>query len=258
MSGPEPMAAARRARAILESDLAVLATPGIQLAPGALDRLERYVGLLLAANQHVNLTRVVEPEAVARLHLLDALAALPILDALDPDNAVDLGSGGGVPAIPLAIARPQVAWLLVDSVGKKAAFLREAAAALGLPNLEVAAERAELLGRNPRHRERAQLVTARACARLPVLAELAMPLLATGGALLAWKGPLTATDDEVRDGNRAMRELGGGEVEILHALRVPGGPDLLGGHTFVRAVKDRPTPPRYPRRPGEPGRHPLG
>jgi 16S rRNA (guanine527-N7)-methyltransferase len=254
LSGAEPPAAAARARAVLEADLDAL-TRGLDLPAGAIDRLERYVELLLAANMRMNLTRVVDPDAVARLHLLDALAALPILDELGPHGAVDLGSGGGVPGIPLAIARPDRTWLLVESVTKKADFLRETAAALGLDNVTVANERAESLGRQARHRERADLVTARACAPLPVLAELAMPLLAPGGRLVAWKGPLAADDPELRRGNRALAQLGGGAAEILPALPDPGGP--LGGHTFVRATKEQPTPSRYPRRPGEPGRRPL-
>ncbi len=255
MSGAEPTTAAARARAALERDLAAVPGPTLALPPGALDRLERYVALLLAGNERMNLTRVVEPESVARLHLLDALAALPLLDRLAPRQAVDLGSGGGVPGIPLAIARPDVAWVLVDSVGRKAAFLRETAAALELARVTVAGERAESLGRDPRYRERAQLVTARACAPLPVLVELAMPLLAIGGALIAWKGPLAADDGEVRAGARALAILGGGPPTVAAALG--GGDGPLGNHTFVEAAKERPTPAQYPRRPGQPGRHPL-
>jgi 16S rRNA (guanine527-N7)-methyltransferase len=253
MSGAEHLAAARSGRAFLERDLRTLAGVRLDLPPGALDRLERYVALLLAANERVNLTRVVDPEAVARLHLLDALVALPLVDEIAPDHAIDLGSGGGVPGIPLAIARAATHWLLVDSAGKKVAILREMIDALGLANVEVVAARAEALGRDPRYRERARLVTARACAALPVLAELAMPLLGVGGVLLAWKGPLSGNDDEVRRGRTALGEVGGGRVAIRASAA-----NLLGGHTLVRAEKLRPTPPRFPRRPGEPGRRPLG
>jgi len=245
-------ATARHARAVLEDELAALPELTAMLPARALDRLERYVALLLDANARLNLTRVTEPDAVARLHLLDALVALPLLGA-PPALAVDLGSGGGIPGIPLAIALPGTRWLLVDSVGRKAAALRDFAAALRLDNVEVSSERAETLGRDPAHRERAQLVTARACAPLPVLAELALPLLAVNGTLLAWKGPLTDTDPEVRRGRTALGEMGGRLAEIR-----PAGPAALGGHTFLRVEKGRPTPPRFPRRPGEPARRPLG
>ena len=208
--------------------------------------------LLLEANRRLNLTRVTNPGEVARLHLLDALAALPLLDAAAASTAVDLGSGGGVPGIPLALARPEIRWVLVESVRKKAEVLASMAAELGLGNVTVVAERAELLGRADDHRERHDLVAARACAPLPVLAELALPLLAVGGTLVAWKGPLAAGDQELERGAAALHELGGGEPELQAA-----GPVALGGHTFVVVRKERPTPARYPRRPGEPSRRPL-
>lgn len=247
MSETDGARAARLARAALER----LLHPR-PLVPELGDRLERYVTLLLDANRRMNLTRVVEPEAIARLHLLDALSALPLLDEAAPRRAVDLGSGGGVPAIPLALARPDVAWVLVDSVAKKAAALGEFATALGLSRVTVIAERAETLGRDPDHRERYDVATARACAALPVLAELALPLLASGGRLLAWKGPLTDSDDELRRGRAAVGQLGGGAPRVL-----PVGEPALGGHTFVVVGKERPTPAGFPRRPGEPGRRPL-
>jgi 16S rRNA (guanine527-N7)-methyltransferase len=215
--------------------------------------VERFVALLLEGNRRLNLTRVTSADGVARLHLLDSLAALPLIDALGPGRAIDLGSGGGLPAIPLAIARPETAWTLVDSVAKKAAALTGFVDALGLRNVTVLADRAEALGRNPAHRARHELVTARACAALPVLAELALPLLAIGGSMVAWKGPLTEEDEEVRRGRVAIGQLGGGRLRIVD----PGIP-ALGGHRLLVVPKDRATDARFPRRPGEPGRRPLG
>jgi 16S rRNA (guanine527-N7)-methyltransferase len=243
-------AAAIAARQHLETLLAGAGLPA--LPPGFADAAERYVQLLLEANARLNLTRLVEPEAVALLHLLDALAALPLVDAQQPRSAVDLGSGGGVPGIPLALARPDVRWTLVDSVAKKAEALRGFVEVLGLSNVTVLAERAENLGQSPDHRERHDLVTARACAALPVLAELGLPLLRRGGRLLAWKGPLADGDDEVRRGRVAIGQLGGGRLAIHPSL------PALGGHRLVLVPKDGATPARFPRRPGEPSRRPLG
>ena len=93
----------------------------------------------------------------------------------------------------------------------------------------------------------------RACAALPVLAELALPLLRNGGELLAWKGPLSAADEEVRSGRVAIGQLGGGTLRILEA-----GHPALGGHRFVVVPKLRATATRFPRRPGEPARRPMG
>lgn len=245
--------AAARALATLDRLLADAPAIAMALPPGFGDGARRFVALLLAANRRMNLTRVTDPDEIARFHLFDSLAALPIIDAAAPETVADLGSGGGLPAIPLALARPGVRWTLIDSVGRKAATLRAFVEELELSNASVIADRAETVGRDPRHRERYGMVTARACAPLPVLAELALPLLAIGGSLLAWKGPLTEQDEEVRRGRVAVGEVGGGRLQILGT-----GLPALGGHRFVTVPKERPTPARFPRRPGEPGRRPLG
>jgi 16S rRNA (guanine527-N7)-methyltransferase len=248
-TAPAVAGAARDAfERLLETDASVLLP---YLPPAFADAAEHFAELMLEANALMNLTRVVEAEPFARLHLLDAVAALPIIDRLAPRLALDLGSGGGVPGIPLAMARPRMRWLLVDSVAKKVDALRSFVASLQLANVEPLAGRAELLGRASAHRERYDLVTARACAALPVLAEYALPLLAIGGTLLAWKGPMA--EDELRAGAVAAEALGGGPPEVH-----PTGVAALGEHRFVIVRKVRTTPERYPRRPGEPSRRPLG
>ena len=247
MSVPAARVARVELERLLETDARGLRAT---FPPGFADACETYVALLLDANERLNLTRIVEPLDVARLHLLDALAALPLIDARGARRALDLGSGGGVPGIVLALARPDIAWTLVDSVRKKADAMRRFVNALGLANVVVVAERAEILGRDPEHRERHDLVAARACAALPVLAELALPLIRVGGALLGWKG--TISDEELRSGHTAAAQLGGGVPEVL-----PTGLAALGDHRFVIVEKVEPTPGRYPRRAGEAARHPL-
>jgi 16S rRNA (guanine527-N7)-methyltransferase len=244
----EAAAARRFLEDLLETDAPALRTA---LPPGFADAAERYVELLLEANATVNLTRIVMPAEVARLHLLDALSVLPVLDVLAPQRALDLGSGGGVPGIVLALARPEVSWTLVDSVGRKADAMRGFVEALGMGNVAVLAERAESLGRDAAQRERFDLVTARACAPLPVLVEYALPLVRLGGALVAWKGAVSA--DELRAGRAAAAQLGGGGPDVQSA-----GIAALGDHSFAIVAKLRPTPDRFPRRPGEPARRPLG
>jgi 16S rRNA (guanine527-N7)-methyltransferase len=113
------------------------------------------------------------------------------------------------------------------------------------------AERAEIVGRDPSRRESYDLVTARACAALPVLVEYALPITAVGGTLLAWKGRLA--DAELDAGREAAQLLGGGAPSVR-----PSGFDELGDHRFVVVPKSRPTPAAYPRRAGEPSRRPLG
>ncbi len=244
MSGTD----ARAARLAL---VGLLDDAGLDLPRTSLDRLERYVALLLEANRHRNLTRLVDPADVARLHLLDALAALPLLDGLGAVRAVDLGSGGGIPGIPIALARPEMRWTLVDSASRKATALREFVDALDLDGVEVVASRAELLAHDPAHREAYDVVAARACAALPVLGEYALPLVRVGGSLVAWKGRIT--DDELTAGAGAAALLGGAAPEVHET-----GIAALGDHRFVVIAKVGPTDPSYPRRPGVPARRPLG
>ncbi len=247
-AGTDARTDARAARVATER---LLEADAPQLPPGFWDRVERFVALLLEANKRLNLTRVVEPDAVARLHLLDSLAALPFLDQLAPRRALDLGTGGGVPGLVLALARPDVAWTLVDSVRKKADAVAGFVDALELTNISVIADRAETLGRDASHRETYDLVAARACASLPVLVEYALPLLAVNGQLLAWKGRIG--DEELSAGTLAAQRLGG-TTPSVHAV----GHAALGDHRLVVVPKERPTPDAYPRRPGEPSRRPLG
>src|SRR3954454_20804021 len=105
-------------------------------------KLRRYLDLLLAANQTMNLTRIADLPSAEVQHVGDALTALPHLPA-EPHRLADVGTGGGVPGIPLAIARPDVQVVLIEATGKKAAFLRSAVAELGLANVEVDQRRAE-------------------------------------------------------------------------------------------------------------------
>ena len=126
---------------------------GIALGPEQLSLMARFVAFLLERNQRLNLTRIVDPAEVERRHLLDSLTcALPVLDALRagaPWRCIDVGSGGGLPGIPLAIAFPGLQVTLLESVGKKAAFLRDAVADLGLTTVAVRTGRAEDAAREP-------------------------------------------------------------------------------------------------------------
>jgi 16S rRNA (guanine527-N7)-methyltransferase len=182
--------------------------------------------------------------------VLDALAALPLLRQNGVRALLDLGSGGGYPGLPLAIALPAERALLVDSIGKKARFLATAVTGLGLADrVEVAAERAETLAADPRHRERWPVVTARAVAALPELVELAFPLLAPSGLLIAWKR--SEIGEERLRSMPALAALGGGTLDMLElASPVPAG------HVLVVCRKTGLTPAGWPRPPVERARHP--
>jgi 16S rRNA (guanine527-N7)-methyltransferase len=178
--------------------------------------------------------------------IADSLVLLEHLG--EADRVVDVGSGGGLPGLPLKIARPALTVTLVEADQAKAAFLVRACAALGLRDVEVVARRAEDVGRDPLYRESFDVAVARAVAPMPVLAELCLPLVRVGGRLLAQK-----TESEDLDGaSRAIDALGGATNRVVPA---PSAARRAG--TVVVIDKVRPTPPAYPRRPGLPARKPL-
>lgn len=220
--------------------------------PGAVrTAIGDHVRLLLAWSGAISLTAIRDPAEVARAHVLDSLAALPLLEGLGAARLLDLGSGAGFPGLTLAAAAGVERALLVDSVGKKARFLSAAIGAMGLTATAVAVQaRAEALARDPRDRGRWPVVTARAVAPLADLVEVALPLVAPGGVLIAWKGPSAA--DEVAAAAGALRALRAGPLRVVDA-GVPG----LAGHRLVVVPRGGAVEARFPRDPAERRRHPL-
>jgi len=222
------------------------------LAAGTREAILGHLRLLLAWTASVNLTAIRDPEAAVVGHLLDSLAAIPLLRTQGVSRFVDLGSGGGYPGLPLALALPAERVLLVDSIAKKAAFLEAAVGAAGVADrVTVAAVRAEDLATDRFHRERWPAVTVRAVASLPELVELAFPLLVPGGTLLAWKR--VGADDERARALRAVAALGGGRVEVVSLPATIAG---LEDHLLVAIRKIGPTGREWPRPPAERKRHP--
>jgi 16S rRNA (guanine527-N7)-methyltransferase len=244
----QPLASATAAR--FDAGCAALGLG--DLPPGGRDAILGHLRLLLAWTDAVNLTAIREPDAAVTGHLLDSLTAVPLLREAGVRRFLDLGSGGGYPGLPLALALPAEAALLVDSIAKKAAFLRVAVAAAGVAErVAVAAVRAETLAEDRNQRERWPAVTVRAVAPLPDLVELAFPLLVPGGLLVAWKR--AGIDDERRRALVAVEALGGGTVEVVAPpVFLPG----LEDHALVAVRKEGRTSREWPRPPAERKRRP--
>jgi 16S rRNA (guanine527-N7)-methyltransferase len=209
------------------------------------------MGISVKDSKLLQLTRMISewPGLVSRPPeelIDDSLVLLEHLE--DAGSLVDVGSGGGLPGLPLKIARPDLKVTLVESDQAKAAFLVRACAALGLDGVEVLARRAEEVGRDPLFRESFDVAVARALAPMPVLAELCLPLVRVGGRLLAQK----TEGEDVDAAGRAIEAMGG---VIRRVAAAPSGARRSG--TVVIVDKVRPTPPAYPRRPGVPSRKPL-
>jgi 16S rRNA (guanine527-N7)-methyltransferase len=190
---------------------------GLTLTDEQHGQLVRYLDLLSAANEKMNLTRITDRSAAEVQHIGDALTVLPYLPK-ESHALVDVGSGGGVPGLPLAIVRPDARVTLIEATKKKAVFLRETAASLGLSNVTVVDARAEDAGRGEL-RETFHVAVARAVATMDWLAEWCLPLVKKGGKMLAMKGQKVA--DELPAAGRVIRLLGGGPV-VVHPVNLPG------------------------------------
>ncbi|MGE5509418.1 MAG: 16S rRNA (guanine(527)-N(7))-methyltransferase RsmG [Chitinophagales bacterium] len=224
---------------------------GVPVTPEAVGLLRKYMDLLRAENERANLTRILEPAAVAIKHFVDSATLLKVVE-LERGRLVDVGSGAGFPGAVIAVLRPEVGVTLVESNGKKSAFLKLLAEELGLRNVTVVGQRAEEVGRARGHRAQYDVATARAVAALPVIMEYLLPLVRVGGSAVALKGP--EVEKEIEAGRKAARQLGGWWVRV-EDIALPEG---AGQRRLAVVRKDRPTPEQYPRRTGVPAKKPLG
>ena len=228
---------------------------GLELSAAQLAQLDQLGAALREGNRRVNLTRITDPAQIEIRHFLDSLTAVLALRDLLRERAslriVDVGSGGGLPGLPLKIALPDLRVTLVESVGKKAAFLQETVSQLRLENVQVVNARAEEAGRQAEHRDGYDAALARALGKLPVVIELCAPFLAPGGLLVALRrGDL---DAEVLAAAAAFKAL-----KLWSRVPIPVNlPGLHDGRGLVVGEKYGPTPDEYPRRPGIPSKRPL-
>jgi len=221
-------------------------------------QFQQYAALLLEENKKYNLTAITSPEEIQRKHFDDSLLLLDILreapacsSLLPPESSLlDVGSGAGFPGAPLCIARPDLRVTLLESTGKKAAFLRLLGERLGLA-FEVVQARAEEEAHRPALRGQFDWAVSRAVAALPVLCELCLPFLRIGGHFAAYKG-LRATALQELEASRAALEILGAELAAVESRQTP-----CGERTLVLCRKISQTPGLYPRNHGAMLKKPL-
>ncbi len=223
----------------------------IHLTGRQVTELIKYEKELLEWNQKFNLTAIRDTESIRTKHFLDSFSCVLAWKASPPKHLVDVGTGAGFPGIPLKILYPNLKLTLVESVRKKAMFCQHIVSVLGLEHVEVIQSRAEDLGQNPQHREKYEWAVARAVANLNVLSEYLIPLLKVGGIMLAQKGE--SGPAEAQSAEKTM-ELLGGKLKQLIPVNLPGVAD---DRYLVVVDKVAATPPKYPRKPGVPGKQPL-
>lgn len=224
---------------------------GIPLTAEQIGQFSVYNEMLLDWNTRMNLTALTAPEDVAVKHIIDSLTAY---DAALFDGArtlIDVGTGAGLPGIPLAVYAPHLTVTLLDSLNKRVRFLTEVAAAMGLQNVRCIHARAEEAARTPEHRAAYDIAVSRAVARLPILLEYTLPFVRVGGTLIALKGRAYA--EEQKEARRAAEVLGGGRI-TARPVHLPGLDDV---RAILTVTKERQTPAAYPRGGGAPPRRPL-
>lgn len=212
---------------------------GIELSDSQLECFAVYGQELVSYNEKVNLTAITDPEGIAIKHFVDSIALDKLYELPKGASLADVGTGAGFPSLPLGIVRPDLKITLIDSLAKRITFLALISKLLGQKNITVHA-RAEQAGIDPKLREKFDLVTARAVAELRVLCEYCLPLVKTGGVLLALKGP--DCGEEIAGAAAAISILGGGELSTKE-YTLPDG----SRRTLVIIKKLNPTPAKYPR-----------
>ncbi|MBS0948855.1 16S rRNA (guanine(527)-N(7))-methyltransferase RsmG [Weissella minor] len=236
-----------------EEFAAALRENEIVLDEQQLDQFNKYYERLVAVNEHMNLTAITDRDEVYLKHFYDSLTlalAYPKLQS-EPLKMIDVGAGAGFPSLPLKIVFPQLEITIIDSLNKRIKFLQELVSELGLEGVKVVHARAEEFGgKKSPDREQYDVATARALARLNVLGELTLPFVKEQGVLLAMKG--SQAQDEVAQASGAINTLGGKLQQEIDVTLPNGDP-----RTVIIIEKVKPTPKKYPRKPGDPVRKPL-
>lgn len=224
---------------------------GISLSPIQVAQFEIFYRELIDWNKRINLTSITGYEEVQLKHFLDSLTLAAACDFKKTITVIDVGTGAGLPGIPLKIAYPDIKLTLLEATIKKTKFLENVVSKLGLNNVEIIASRAETVGQDKQYRETFDIVLSRAVAALPALAELMLPLCKIEGTCIAQKkGEIT---HEVELAGKAIELLGGKLREIK-----PINLDELKDHRQLVIIdKVRATPEAYPRRPGMPEKRPI-
>lgn len=227
----------------------ILEKKGINADGEALSRLDRYAELLVEWNERINLTAITDPEGIVVKHFLDCALLLKHIDLPDGAKVIDVGTGAGFPGMVIKILRPDIRLTLLDGLNKRLVFLNTVSEELGL-TAETVHLRAEEAGQKAEFREKFDLATARAVAKLNLLYEYCLPLVKVGGVFCAMKGP--TAEEELKTSSKSCLLLGGAKPSLSTET-------LTGEETrvFVKVKKISQTPSKYPRISAKISKQPL-
>ncbi len=217
----------------------------IKISNEKIEKFEKYYQLLMEYNQKFNITAITEREEVIEKHFIDSLLNV---DNVDGKTLIDIGSGGGFPAIPIRIFKDDLSLVMVDSTGKKCEFLKAVVDNLKLTNVSVICGRAEDLAKDKNYREKFDMCSARAVARLNTLCEYCMPFVKKGGKFIAYKGN---AQEEIDEAQNAIKILGG-KLEKVDNFSLSDATRQI-----ITIRKENNTPAIYPRGNGKERKKPL-
>jgi len=226
---------------------------GLQLSPRQLEQFHLYYQELIDWNQRVNLTAIIDYEEVQIKHFLDSLTVTLAWQPRNTDlRLIDVGTGAGIPGLPIKILFPQIKLVLLEATAKKAAFLHYLHRKLELDNVEIVIGRAEEVAHRAQYREKFDVVLSRGVAPLPTLVELTLPFSTIGGSFIAQKKG--SIDLEISQADKAISQLGG-KLQEVKRIDLE---EFTDKRWLIVIDKVSPTPKLYPRRPGIPAKKPLG
>jgi len=227
---------------------------GLKLTSSQLEQFQLFYQEMVDWNRRMNLTAITDYEEVQVKHFLDSLTvtlALKPPESGQDYRVIDVGTGAGLPGIPLKILWPGIRLVLLEATARKTTFLHHLKHKLGLEDIEVAVGRAEEIAHDTQYRDRFDVVLSRGVARLPTLIELTLPFCALGGCSIAQrKGDV---ESEISQASRSIITLGG-NLQVIKRITLE---EFTDDRYLVVVDKILPTPEKYPRRPGIPSKRPL-